>query len=214
MINPSPPDAPVAPEDRRDARLRFLGGEVASPVIGYLGGFQERKGFRRLIDAVQKLPSATLLIGGPNTQSDNSQNSSGKMRVVGNVRDVENFYAACDIIAVPSLFDPCPLVVLEAAARRIPVIATDGVGNLPQLLQYGAGLRWDGVSPLEPLVSAILNERATFETGASRMTAALSAANHGNSLCDVYEKVLARKLGGVNSATAAVQEPVTCPGIH
>lgn len=50
------------------------------------------------------------------------------------------WYAACDLIAVPSLYDGMPNVVLEAGALGVPVLASDA-GGLADLLL-------DGVSAL------------------------------------------------------------------
>jgi glycosyltransferase involved in cell wall biosynthesis len=49
---------------------------------------------------------------------------------VGNARP---YYAACDMIAHPSLWDSCPYTVLEAMAAARPVVAGD-VGGVPELL--------------------------------------------------------------------------------
>jgi glycosyltransferase involved in cell wall biosynthesis len=50
--------------------------------------------------------------------------------------DLEQIYASLDILLLPSRRDRTPLVVLEALARCLPVVAS-GVGSVPELLLDG-----------------------------------------------------------------------------
>ena len=43
---------------------------------------------------------------------------------MGHVRDVADWSLAADALLLPSRLEGCPLVFLEAAARRCPVVAT------------------------------------------------------------------------------------------
>jgi glycosyltransferase involved in cell wall biosynthesis len=54
----------------------------------------------------------------------------------GERRDLERIYASLDILLLPSRRDRTPLVVLEALARCLPVVASR-VGSVPQLLLDG-----------------------------------------------------------------------------
>jgi glycosyltransferase involved in cell wall biosynthesis len=42
--------------------------------------------------------------------------------------EVRKFYATCDALILPSLYEAQPIVLLEAMASRIPVIVTKGIG--------------------------------------------------------------------------------------
>lgn len=73
----------------------------------------------------------------------------------GERSDLEPVYAGLDLLLLPSRRDMTPLVVLEALARGLPVVATR-VGSVPELLLSGeAGLL---VEPEEPsaLAAAIV----------------------------------------------------------
>jgi glycosyltransferase involved in cell wall biosynthesis len=111
---------------------------------------------------------------------------------LGLVLDNQTFYAACDVFAVPSYFDPCPLVTFEAAARGLPVIATDGVGNLPNLLEYDCGAAWEFGTPMAPLVCELMARRERCREGAKRMAKALSRESWCQNLKRVYDEVLER----------------------
>jgi glycosyltransferase involved in cell wall biosynthesis len=62
-------------------------------------------------------------------------------RFLGDVADVAPVYAAADVFLLPSAYEALPLVVLEALARGLPVVATE-VGGISALLDEcpGAGI--------------------------------------------------------------------------
>ena len=78
-----------------------------------------------------------LLMGGQYTDGFVAPELAGRFRAVGVVTDTDSFYAACDVLVVPSYFEPLGLVAFEAAARGLPVIATAEVAALPHLLNCG-----------------------------------------------------------------------------
>jgi glycosyltransferase involved in cell wall biosynthesis len=172
--------------------------------VGYLGGIDERKGYRRLIEHLRDAADCVLLLGGQYTREYRAAELGDRAVGLGLVSDLDAFYAACDVVAVPSLFDPCPMVVLEAVARGIPVIATNGVGTLPHLVEYGAGVAWDGASPLGPVVRRLVERRDEFSAGASAMAADVSERAYGERLSRVYEQVLSEKRRGAGAASPVV----------
>jgi glycosyltransferase involved in cell wall biosynthesis len=54
-------------------------------------------------------------------------------RLLGHRWDVEDLYGASDMFALPSHFEGMPLTIMEAMARRVPVIASS-VGGIPEEL--------------------------------------------------------------------------------
>ena len=55
------------------------------------------------------------------------------MLFTGPRRDVERFYAAADLFALPSLHEGCPVAILEALAAGVPVVTSRATGA-PELL--------------------------------------------------------------------------------
>jgi glycosyltransferase involved in cell wall biosynthesis len=188
LMNSAPAANFASGDERREARRRFLGHDHDGLVVGYIGGLQERKGYKRLLQSLQNESEVTLLMAGQYTQNFADPGLGARCIGVGLVTDTPSFYAACDCIAVPSLFDPCPLVVFEACSRGTPVIATEGVGNLPALIRFDAGLAWDAVEPIEPLVRKARDQKAHFRQGMLRLLDELSAEHHGRVLLSIYEQ--------------------------
>lgn len=175
---------------RSSAKGKTWAKDTAFPVIGYLGGIDERKGFRRLLQAVRDDPGVFLLMGGPQTENFVDPELIGRMEAVGQVSDIGAFYDSCDVMVVPSFFDPNPMVALEAVARGVPVIATDGVGNLHHLLCTGAGVEWKRGDSLGGLVRDVLAHKASYAAGAERMASELSRARRAAQMMKVYQEAL------------------------
>lgn len=60
--------------------------------------------------------------------------------------DIPDLFAAADIFALPSIYEGNPLVVMEAMAAGLPVIAA-AVGSIPELIPPGTGVL---IPPNEP----------------------------------------------------------------
>lgn len=191
LVNFAPPYQNLSDEERHEARLKLV-GKTDSPVVGYLGGRDERKGYRKVLRAARESGGLNFLIGGPQSEEIVAP-ELGNLKTLGMVRDLREFYAACDVVVVPSSFDPCPLVSFEAAAYGVPVLATSGVGNLSDLLRHGAGGEWDGRSPLEPKVRELLARRTELRQGAKKLCEDLSETRQGERLLEVYEAIVREK---------------------
>lgn len=192
IVNACPPADFSSDEERRSAR-RELAGDTEKPVVGFLGGVDERKGFGRLVEAIKSAPDLFLLWGGPHSQNHEIPSLRGRCRSLGMVRDTNRFYAACDVLLVPSVFEPFGLVATEAAARGVPVIATEEVGALRYLLEFGAGMSWQPPAPLSPLVREAIARRAEFNAGAREMCVELREEQNSARLFALYEHIRERK---------------------
>jgi glycosyltransferase involved in cell wall biosynthesis len=186
-------------EERIAARQDLFEHAVSTPVVGYFGGVDERKGYRAMLAALRHDPSLHAILAGPGTDKLSSTEFSNRVHMMGPVTETDRFYAACDILVVPSVFDPCPMVVLEAVARQIPVIATRGVGNLAQVQRCNAGLEWKPQASLSELVRYIELYRESFVAGADRMAHELTEARRAARMIAVYEHALTRNSPGIGA---------------
>jgi L-malate glycosyltransferase len=107
--------------------------------IGNVGRLVELKGQRHLVDAVALLgPDVELHIfgDGPERASLERQAAEvlpGRLFLHGAVMDRNKIYEHIDVLAVASRTEGLSLVIMEAMAREIPVVATD-VGGNPRLV--------------------------------------------------------------------------------
>lgn len=54
----------------------------------------------------------------------------------GHLKDLTPYYEAADVVAIPSLSEGSPNVLLEAMAFGVPVVATE-VGGIPEIVTHG-----------------------------------------------------------------------------
>jgi len=62
---------------------------------------------------------------------------SDRVTFVGPVRDLVPYYAAADAYAQPTYYDPCSLVLLEAAASGLPIVTTRRHNGAAELFRDG-----------------------------------------------------------------------------
>ena len=118
--------------------------------IGALGRFSLEKGFLHLLRAMhiinQSGANFKLRIGGEGEELGALRliaekfDLSGCIEWLGWVHDKDAFYRSIDFICVPSLEESFGLVVLEALAYGVPVIATDTPGPVSILTNETNGL--------------------------------------------------------------------------
>jgi glycosyltransferase involved in cell wall biosynthesis len=131
---------------RRASILRAHGLEEDRVRILYVGRLEPHKGVADLLDAFDglqdEIPMAQLLIagsGGLQGLVEAAAAQSEAIRYLGHLSGerVWDAYAAADIFVLPSRSEPWGLVVNEAMAAGLPVIATDRVGCVDDLVQNG-----------------------------------------------------------------------------
>jgi glycosyltransferase involved in cell wall biosynthesis len=92
----------------------------------------------------------------------------GRLHWHGAVEEAWRYFPAFDVFALSSRTEGTPMVVLEAMAARVPVVAT-GVGGVPDLIGPAEGYV---VAPEDPAALAAALERALSAEGAARATRA------------------------------------------
>jgi glycosyltransferase involved in cell wall biosynthesis len=128
-----------ATQSRREMR-RNLGIEDDAPVLLTVARFTEQKGHRVLLDAVPDLlaihPGLRALLVGTGPLANEiaamvrDRGHADTVRLLGRRGDVADLMAAADMLVLASFFEGLPLVVLEAMAAGLPVVATRVGGTL------------------------------------------------------------------------------------
>lgn len=86
-----------------------------------------------------------------------------KVRLLGycNQETVRELYAASDIFLLPSLSDPNPLTVIEAAFAGLPLLVSEYTGNSPELCNNGANgivFRTDDTDSVQSAYTEIMSK--------------------------------------------------------
>lgn len=157
-------------------------------VIGLFGQLKQKKGVALLLQALQRCGHAgrfhLLLVGDIDEALRPALDAVADTTPVSCLPFLDRFellpwYAACDLLAIPSHYDGMPNVALEAAALGVPLLASR-VGGLADLvpahdypLQFPPG---DLAHCVEALVSAAtLDDQALDALGAGLQARVLAA---------------------------------------
>jgi len=153
------------------ARLE-LGLTDDEEVITFVGGLRKVKGVDNLVKALkiikEERPRARLMIAGDGEERDMLESLAIQLdlkddvRFVGKIQNgqVPVILGASDLLALPSLSEGLPLVVLEALAAGLPVVSSK-VGGLPDVITDGEnGFLTEPGNPqdLAEKVIALLND--------------------------------------------------------
>jgi glycosyltransferase involved in cell wall biosynthesis len=144
----------------RAATRAELGLPAAAPVVVCVGRCTRQKGQDVLVAAWPAVraacPTAILVLVG-DVQHGGVRIPSGTagIRQEGPVDDVRPWYAAADVVAVPSRWEGLALTVLEAMAAGRPVVASD-VNGIREVLDDGSAPPAAGalVPPAAPVALA------------------------------------------------------------
>jgi glycosyltransferase involved in cell wall biosynthesis len=131
-------------------RTRF-GIPSVSTVVLFVGRVVRDKGLLELASAWNQIrgrySDAHLIIVGPAEVSDSldettlsSLRCDARVHLVGMEEDVIPFYQAADLVVLPSYREGLPNVLLEAAAMRLPVVATRIPGCIDAVAEGESGL--------------------------------------------------------------------------
>ncbi len=126
-----------------DPALRAsLGIDQESVLLGFLGRFMEQKGFLVLVEALDRMlatgpPSRKfhlLAVGSGDFEVKYRAEVERRVRLKGcvtftdHVPDVMPVFREIDVLVMPSLWEACGLLAMEAMSAGVPVLGTDCVG--------------------------------------------------------------------------------------
>ncbi|MEO0565504.1 MAG: glycosyltransferase family 4 protein, partial [Chloroflexota bacterium] len=175
-----PPIIMPTPNLDRAAELRAQWAKDGGPIIGYAGRFVEEKRPDMLIRALDTInrtyPNARIVFAGDyNIKYENTweeyqpivQQYKDQLIFLGLLNDMQemaDYFAACDVLAMPSDTECFALVQVEAMLSGTPVMMTDTPGGRVPVQVTGMGKlaqMGDPVSMGETIVE-ILDNRDNY----------------------------------------------------
>jgi glycosyltransferase involved in cell wall biosynthesis len=204
----------VAPPAADVATLRReLGAEAAFPLILSVGRLVPQKGYRHAIEAmrriVERFPTAVYAIAGEGTlrpaltRQIHAAGMAGRIRLLGERRDIPSLLAAADLFAFPSLFEGFGGALAEAMAMGKPCVSARFAGS-EELTDGGRTACLVPAASPEALAGALIALAAHPEEAAALGEAALAWARSRYDLNEtfvalerLYEQVLARRANPV-----------------
>jgi len=136
-----PPNSNGRPQGSDENLRKRLGLSAETFLIGFFGRFMPEKGFPVLVDALQRIvdeqPSRPLHVVTTghsdflvNYQRDLARRPEVARRIafLGQVPDIGPVLQQVDLVVMPSLWEACPLLPMEAMALGVPVLGSDCMG--------------------------------------------------------------------------------------
>ena len=88
---------------------------------------------------------------------------ANKVRILGSRQDVPDLFDSADVFVLPSQFEGMPLTVMEAMAKRLPVVAT-AVSGTPEAIHNSGFLLPDPIwGPISPVLARTIRWLAESE---------------------------------------------------
>lgn len=200
-----------APLSREQAR-RSLALPAAAPVVGFVGRLGREKGADVLIDALARLgaggdaPQVCLVGDGPEAQALRHRAARGGvvLHEAGALAGAERVFAAFDVFVLSSRSEGTPMVLFEAMAAGVPIVATR-VGGVPDVVGEAEACL---VAPEDPgaLAAAIrdtLADPAAAAARAARARQRLEEAHGATPWLERYEALYRALLTGSGSSASA-----------
>ena len=198
---------------RDAARSRFIGDRDAL-VIGFVGSGYFRKGldvvFKLLLALRKNGVRARALVAGRGRQREYRLKASlwglgADVVFLGAERNVEEVFAASDVVVLPSLYEPFGLAPLEAMACGVPVVVSGQCGIAEILTPGGDSFVIDDSKSLDPAVSFISSSSEILnEVGArARETACrFNTRRYALEISAVYQDLLDSRQRLIRSSAA------------
>ena len=179
--------------DDRDALRKRLNLKKEDFVIAFVGWFNERKGVKRLEEAISSLPQnvRALYIGqGDLNPTDSHTAFCGRVEH----SELPGFLNAADVFALPTQAEGCCNAIVEAMACGLPIISSQGQFN-DDLLDDDRSIRIDpnDVGAIRNAIKTLMNDPHRVQKmgeNASRFAQGLSIQRRAERIRDYIQQRL------------------------
>jgi glycosyltransferase involved in cell wall biosynthesis len=194
--------------ERVDAR-RALGLPLDAFVIGWVGRLSQEKGPDVLLEAldhVADLPLTASFIGDGGArprleEQARRSHPNGRVRWHGTARDAGTLFTAFDLFVLSSRTEGSPIVLFEAMAAGVPVIAT-AVGGVPDAVSPEEAVLVPAEHPaaLAAAIRAAYRAPAVAQARAARARERLRREFAPRPWAERYERIYRHVASGVDTA--------------
>ena len=173
------------------------------PVVLTCARLDEQKGHDVLLRAAAQLPEVAFALAGEGPERVRLEALAGELGIANRVlflgyrTDIPQLLAACDVFALPSLYEGSSLAVLEAMAARRPVVSS-AIGGTDELIEDGESGILVAPGEVEPLTAALRQLLADGEQrerlgrrARERVEADFTPAAMRGRIVAIYEELLA-----------------------
>src|SRR5579863_135611 len=207
--------------NREEAR-RSLGFQPHEKIILFCAKLQPWKRPMDLLRAFASaaIPNSKLVFAGDGAQRADlekqatAQKISDRVQFLGfvNQSQLPKLYKSADLMVIPSRYEPFGLVVNEAMLCNCPVIASDRVGAVRDLITHGeTGYVYPcgDTNALATLLQNVLSNPAELQSvrqNALQRIQTWTPQASADALVDAVERALARKTGAIPVATVSSEK--------
>jgi starch synthase (maltosyl-transferring) len=123
-------------------RRAELGGDDGAPLVLVPARLDAQKGHGTLLRAAVDVPAAVFVLAGEGPERAALEALAAdlgvgdRVRFLGRRDDIPELLAACDVFALPSLYEGSSLAVLEAMAARRPIVSS-AIPGTDELIEDG-----------------------------------------------------------------------------
>jgi colanic acid/amylovoran biosynthesis glycosyltransferase len=205
--------------DRERFRRSTPYGQGATPHVLAVGRLVEKKGFVYLAGAADELPDVRFSIVGAGPLESELRDRRIELLGARQPGEVRSLLEGADLLAMPCVVaeggdrDSMPVVVKEALAMEVPVVATDEVG-LPELVRA----EWGRLVPprdsralaaaIRELLALPVEERAAMgRAGRTHVLEAASVRRETEKLAGLIATATASGGGGSRRAIPPARSP-------
>lgn len=196
-------------------------GLVGQTLIGIAGRWVEEKGFDVLLEALplvrERIPNAHLIYAGerqvvyenfyerclPLIEAQDTHITF--LGLIRNPQKMANFYAMCDVFALPSRTDMLALVQVEALLAGTPVVASDIPGARVVVRETGFGRLAPPRDPhaLAEALIEVLHNRERYQPTVAGVRAIFDTEQTMQNYTQLMERLIATSAGRSRRATSA-----------
>jgi glycosyltransferase involved in cell wall biosynthesis len=195
---------PTNPMDTTDPLISSFSRQGFT--IAAVGRLSPEKGFELLLEAVAGLVAegkdVRLVILGEGGERGRLEKMAeelglgGRVLMPGYVADAGHYFSLFGAFAIPSFTEGLPMVLLEAMAAGIPVVATK-VGGIPHVLEQGTGgllVEPGDVAALTRGIAAVIDDPASAERrrqhACRRVREHYSSRAMANKYTEIYQSIM------------------------